>query len=192
MKYIADLNQLHNFHTFVTLLGQTILKKKKVLQTSPGWLEGSPLIGLKFYICVLEGSTVTCLYCIVNGICIHSVRPYCISTFLTFLFVLLSLYLYHFKSCICVTLYFDLFHICIHVALYFYPFDICICVILYFYPFDICICLLCCEKAPLDMPWRARRPTCDMLAIRLWTCVQCSIIWLLVWPLLLFIEHING
>ena len=35
---------------------------------------------------------------------------------------------------------------------YFYPFDICICVILYFYPFDICICLLCCEKAPLDMP----------------------------------------
>ena len=109
MKYIADLNQLHNFHTFVTLLGQTILKKKKVLQTSPGWLEGSPLIGLKFYICVLEGSTVTCLYCIVNGICIHSVRPYCISTFLTFLFVLLSLYSYHFKSCICVALYFDLF-----------------------------------------------------------------------------------
>ena len=117
MKYIADLNQLHNFHTFVTLLGQTILKKKKVLQTSPGWLEGSPLIGLKFYICVLEGSTVTCLYCIVNGICIHSVRPYCISTFLTFLFVLLSLYSYHFKSCICVALYFDRFHICIHVAL---------------------------------------------------------------------------
>lgn len=62
-------------HTFVTLLRVTILKKKKVLQTSPGWLEGSPLIGLKFYICVLEGSTVTCLYCIVNGICIHSVRP---------------------------------------------------------------------------------------------------------------------
>ena len=29
MKYIADLNQLHNFHTFVTLLRLTILKKKK-------------------------------------------------------------------------------------------------------------------------------------------------------------------
>ena len=108
------------------------------------------MIGLKFYICVLEGSTVTCLYCIVNGICIHTVLAVFL-LFFTFLFVSLSLYLYLSESCICVALYFFLFDICIYIALYFYPFDIVfmlpcisipwhfICVALYFYIFVICI-----------------------------------------------------
>ena len=137
MEYIADLKSTTSFHnlilytltTTVTLVRVTILKKKKVLQPCPDWLEGSALIRIKFHICELEGSTVTCLYCIMNGICIH----WGLSVFLLFWFFYLCCSpctLYLFESCICVALYFCLFDICICVTLYFYPFDICICVAL--------------------------------------------------------------
>ena len=97
MKYIEGLNQLHFYHNLILYTLITTV-------TCPGWLEGSPLVGLKFYICVLEGSTVTCLYCIVNGICIHTVlavfllfltfffcRSPCICIFLKVVFVLLCM-----------------------------------------------------------------------------------------------------
>ena len=117
MKYIADLNQLHNFHTFVTLLRLTILKKKKSPSDFSWLVRGVTFDRIKvLYLCA--GRLNCDLPVLHREWHLYSFsEAYCISTLLTFLFVLLSLYSYHFKSCICVALYFDRFHICIHVAL---------------------------------------------------------------------------
>ena len=92
---LSKLDIVHTYNNCHSVVSHNF--EKKGLKTSPGWLERSPLIGLKFRICVPEGPTVTCLYYIVNGICIHSGCAVFL-LFLTFLFVLLSLYLYLFKN----------------------------------------------------------------------------------------------